>query len=61
LTDRSWSKSTYSSEDSACVEVVRAERVGVRDTKNRAAGALEVPAVTWGAFLTVVKDGKLGA
>ncbi|MQA12318.1 MAG: DUF397 domain-containing protein, partial [Pseudonocardiaceae bacterium] len=32
---------------------------GVRDTKNRTAGHLTVPAVEWTAFLGAVKSGKL--
>jgi len=56
-----WRKSTYSGTEADCVEVAVAARVGVRDTKNRAAGALEVPVASWGAFVTVAKDGKLGA
>jgi hypothetical protein len=56
-----WSKPTRSGTEHHCVEVILDGRVGVRDTKNRAAGALEIPAVSWAAFLSSAKDGKLRA
>jgi hypothetical protein len=50
-----WRKSSYSSgqdETSECVEVAVAEAVvGVRDSKNRAAGRLAFPIGSWRAFL----------
>jgi hypothetical protein len=48
-----WGKSSYSSGDDAnCVEVATSSTtVGVRDTKDRAAGHLTIPAPAWTAFL----------
>lgn len=46
-----WRKSTYSNQESACVEVVMGEVVGVRDTKDRAAGHITVPDASWKALL----------
>jgi len=54
--DREWRKSTYSGSDNQCVEVAPdAVLVGVRDTKARAAGELDVPAASWAALLEQVK------
>jgi hypothetical protein len=50
-----WRKSTRSGNQTNCVEVAVGETVGVRDTKNRAGGALAVPASGWSAFLDAVK------
>lgn len=49
-----WSKSTYSgSINSECVEItINAEIVGIRDSKNPAAGQLAVHRSTWRAFVT---------
>lgn len=51
-----WRKSSYSGStaNSECVEVSVAPAqpvVGVRDTKNRAAGHLEVSRTTWTTFV----------
>lgn len=54
-----WRKSTRSDREE-CVEVaLTPQAVGVRDTKNRAAGHFTVDAARWGAFLDVVKAGAL--
>jgi len=48
-----WRKSSYSdSGNPQCVEVGRAPGlVGVRDTKNREAGHIQVSRTAWAAFL----------
>ena len=53
-----WRKSSYSTNNGDCVEVaVGAPRVRVRDTKDRASGALTFPAPGWRAFLTALGGG----
>lgn len=50
-----WRKSSYSAGDGNCVEVaVTREGIGVRDTKNRAAGRLTVAYASWQAFTHAV-------
>ncbi|SFQ50437.1 protein of unknown function [Amycolatopsis arida] len=51
-----WRKSTYSSPDEDCVEVAFASEVGVRDSKNPAAGHLRLTPRAWHAFLTTCRD-----
>lgn len=47
-----WRKSSFSGGGNNCVEVApSASVVGVRDTKDRAAGHLTVSASAWAAFL----------
>jgi hypothetical protein len=47
-----WKKSRASGDNNACVEVTLARSVvGVRDTKSRAGGHLEVPAPAWNALM----------
>jgi hypothetical protein len=47
----SWRKSSHSGGDNNCVEVGAAgERIAVRDTKNRRAGALQFGVSQWQAF-----------
>ncbi|QRP45226.1 DUF397 domain-containing protein [Amycolatopsis sp. FDAARGOS 1241] len=57
-----WRKSSYSSNQANCVEVAAAPdlasasvMVGIRDTKDRAAGHLSVPAAGWVAFLQATR------
>jgi hypothetical protein len=58
MADTGWFKSTYSaaaSED--CVEVRITERsVGVRDSKNVAGPAIDVPVGAWAEFLSEWAD-----
>lgn len=50
-----WRTSSYSTANSNCVEVAVAERVGVRDTKNREAGQLTVSREAWQGVLAAVR------
>lgn len=55
-----WRKSSYSSPTGDnCVEVGPAEAyIGVRDTKNRAAGTLAVRRSSWASFASAVASGR---
>lgn len=57
-----WFTSSYTNPASNnCVEVrFDAGRVGVRDTKRRAAGTHRVSAGTWRAFIGAVKGDRIG-
>ena len=53
-----WRTSTRTQGQGQCVEVgFGTERVGVRDTKNRAAGHLTVEPQRWQEFVSGVKRG----
>ncbi len=55
--EREWRKSLRSNAQSFCVELsVASTWTGVRDTKNREAGALTFSSVTWAAFLESIKN-----
>ncbi|SER54761.1 DUF397 domain-containing protein [Actinokineospora terrae] len=58
--DTGWFKSSRSgAANENCVEVRLAPTaIGVRDTKNRTAGALSLHLTTWVAFLTTTKDDR---
>ncbi|MFI5608721.1 DUF397 domain-containing protein [Amycolatopsis sp. NPDC051903] len=49
-----WHKSSYSPNGDDCVEVATGSEVLVRDTKDREAGHLTVPAVAWRELLSRV-------
>lgn len=54
---RTWRKSSYSEAASTCVEVcVTPEYTGIRDTKNRSAGALVVRANAFAVLLESLRD-----
>jgi hypothetical protein len=55
LTRCEWKKSTASGDNNACVEVAMTScTVGVRDTKSRADGHLEVPTPAWSALVNAL-------
>ncbi|MFF5986948.1 DUF397 domain-containing protein [Prauserella flavalba] len=55
-----WRTSTYSGGGNDCVEVAFTPcGTALRDTKNRAAGMLTVPAQDWTALLTSARSGEL--
>lgn len=55
-----WKTSTRTSQGENCVEVTTAVpgRVGVRDTKNRAAGMLALNQQQWNTFLNAINEGQ---
>jgi hypothetical protein len=56
LSDVAWRKSSYSSDNSYCVEVAVAdEAVGVRDTKDRTGGTLAFTRERWSDFLASLR------
>lgn len=56
LSSADWRTSTYSANAGQCVEVaVTPEVVGVRDTKDRAAGHFTADSSRWQAFIDSVK------
>ena len=55
----SWRKSTYSNGSSSCIETAsQPGTVAVRDSKDPAGPRLAVPAASWAAFTSRVKDGR---
>ncbi|MGW5875156.1 DUF397 domain-containing protein [Nocardiopsis terrae] len=53
---REFHKSSYSPNESACVEVAEGATTAVRDTQNRDAGALVFPSDEWRALLGVTRS-----
>ncbi|MBA8827034.1 hypothetical protein FHX42_004418 [Saccharopolyspora lacisalsi] len=59
ITYEGWLKSSYSGEETNCVEVGTAPgAVVVRDTKDRAAGYFTADARQWRSFLSAVRAGR---
>jgi len=56
MNEENWYKSSYSQggENGECVEVNLSAGVGVRDTKDRAAGHIVVGAASWAALIAAV-------
>jgi hypothetical protein len=54
VTDR-WRKSSYSAEQTNCVEVALGDGAKVRDTKDRSSSQLTVSTSAWRSFATNVK------
>ncbi|XKK38358.1 DUF397 domain-containing protein [Nocardiopsis sp. ARC36] len=50
-----WHKSSYSGNTGHCVEVREGVVTGVRDTRNRELGHLDVPAPEWAALMNAVR------
>jgi hypothetical protein len=58
-TNKTWRKSTRSNAESACVELsVGVAQTSIRDTKNRTAGTLTLPAPAFGSFLRSLGVGR---
>ncbi|CAL9595224.1 hypothetical protein SUDANB121_05338 [Nocardiopsis dassonvillei] len=52
MSDATWHKSSYSNQQGGhCVEVAEGAVTGIRDTRNRHLGHLEIPAAEWTALL----------
>ena len=49
-------KSSYSPNESACVEVAEGSTTAIRDTQNREKGALAFPASEWTALLSATTE-----
>ena len=52
---REFHKSSYSANESACVEVSEGTHTCVRDTQNREAGHLVFPAAEWSTLLELAR------
>jgi hypothetical protein len=50
-----WFTSSWSKDNADCVEVALGAAVGIRDTKDRAGGELDVRATAWSALVASVK------
>jgi hypothetical protein len=56
-----WRKSSYSGNQTNCVEVGElSDGTAVRDSKNRAAGHIGTTSAQWSAFVAAVKGGRFG-
>jgi hypothetical protein len=55
MNERTWRKSSFSGSQANCVVVAAADRVLVRDTKNRASVMLRFTPAAWRRFAGQVK------
>ncbi|SDK57512.1 protein of unknown function [Actinopolyspora mzabensis] len=59
LLPEDWRKSSYSGQQSACIEVGRThDGAAVRDTKNRSAGYFTATGQQWDTFINAVKTDR---
>jgi hypothetical protein len=55
MNERTWRKSSFSGSEANCVEVAAADRVLVRDTKNKSGAVLRFTPAAWHRFAAQVK------
>ena len=55
MTERTWRTSSFSGSQANCVEVAAADRVLVRDTKNKSGAVLRFTPAAWRQFAAQVK------
>ena len=55
MNERAWRTSTFSGSEANCVEVAAADRVLVRDTKNKSGAVLRIAPAAWRRFAAQVK------
>ncbi len=55
MTERTWRTSSFSGSQANCVEVAAADRVLVRDTKNKSGAVLRFKPAAWRQFAAQVK------
>jgi hypothetical protein len=58
--DPRWRKSSFSGNGGNCVEVGKADRVLIRDTRDRTGPVLTVTSAAWRAFVSDVRDSEPG-
>jgi hypothetical protein len=55
MTERTWRTSSFSGSQANCVEVAAADRVLVRDTKNKSGAVLRFTPAAWRRFAAQLK------
>jgi hypothetical protein len=55
MNERTWRTSSFSGSEANCVEVAAADRVLVRDTKNKSGAVLRFTPAAWRRFADQVK------
>ena len=58
MKERTWRKSSFSGSQANCVEVAAADRVLVRDTKNKSGAVLRFSPDTWRMFAERVRRSR---